>query len=108
LVVDDVIRVDQVEELPARDALSALIDEGEAILREAPNLHSEEELDRATGVFVFRATKVVAELGEPSFHKRLENAILDYSGPRIGEDYLREVIAAKVQVLYEIRDHPGI
>lgn len=108
LVVDGTLDVSQLKDEPGpRDAISALIDEGEELLREAPTISSGDQLRRQTAAFVFSGRLVISELERPDLTKHFDHALVDYTGPRSGQAYYEALVLSKVRLLYDIRRHTG-
>jgi len=105
--LDRVLQVKEVADLPVRDALSVLIDKGEALRDRIPEQCSDKEARQQAGAFVFESRAAIERLGQPALLRRIDNAVLDYIGPNNGDGYLRAVVVSKVRVLYDIRDQIG-
>jgi hypothetical protein len=103
LVVGGTIEVTEIEgDSTPSEAVSASIEEGEWILREAAGI-SDSDLRTRVAAFDFRARNVVAGLDRPDWVNRLDNALLDYSGRKVGKGYFEALTLAFVRVLYDIR-----
>jgi hypothetical protein len=110
LVERAVLRVEEsaAGDLPVRDALSALIDEGERITRIISSRQMATDVKSVAMTFVVEATSIVTDLNRPDFRQRLDEAAADYSEPKSGDDYFLALVTERVRVLYELRDHPAI
>lgn len=108
LVLERTLRVEEVADPPIRDALGALIDRGEALRDRIPELCSGEEADRQAGDFVTESRAAVEQLRQPALLRRVDNAVLDYIGPKDeSDDYVRALVVSTVRVLYDIRGQVG-
>lgn len=107
LALDRVLQVNEVADLPMRDALGVLIDKGEELRDRIPEQCAEEEARRQAVAFVIESRAAIEQLEQPAFLKRIDNAVLDYIGPKTGDGYFRALVISKVRVLYDIRRQIG-
>jgi len=104
LIVDGTLQVGRAEgERSPEEAISALIDQGEAIAGQTASVISGSELHREAGAFVLSALVGVLALERPDLRRRLDDAVIDHSGPKTGDDYLRALVRSRVRALYDIR-----
>jgi hypothetical protein len=107
LALDCILQVNEVIDLPMRDALSILIDKGETLRDQIPEQCKGKEARLQAGAFVMESRAAIAQLGQPAFLRRIDNAVLDYIGPKSGDDYLRALVISKIRVLYDVRGQIG-
>lgn len=107
LAFDCVLQVKELADLSTRDALSAVIDRGEALRDQIPEQCSGEAARQKACAFVTEARAAVERGGQPTFLRRLDTAVLDYMGPKDGDEYLRALVTSKIRVLYDIRSQIG-
>jgi hypothetical protein len=104
LVVDGTLQVGRAEgERSREETISALIDQGEAIAGHQANVISGSELHREAGAFVLSALVGVLALERPDLRRRLDDAVVDHTGSKTGDDYLRALVRSRVRALYDIR-----
>jgi len=107
-IFDGWLQVGRAEgERSPEEAISALIDQGVAIAGQTADVVSGSELHREAGGFVLSALVTVLELERPDLRKRLDDAPIDHTGPKTGDDYLRALVRSRVGALYEIRNRLG-
>jgi hypothetical protein len=104
LVVDGTLQAGRADgERSPDETISALIDQGEAIAGHQANVISGGELHREAGAFVLSALVGVLELERPDLRRRLDDAVVDHTGSKTGDDYLRALVRSKLRALYDIR-----
>ncbi len=108
LLVGGTLQVRQAEgDRSPEETISALIDQGEAIAGLTADVVSGSDLHREAGGFVLGTLVAVMELKRPDLRRRLDDALVDHAGPKMGDDYLRALVLSRVRALYDIRRQIG-
>lgn len=106
-IASEDLHMERSSPLSLRDQLGALIDKGERLRGQVPDVFSGDALRVETAALILAATILLGNSDHPELRDRLDTD-LDYSGEETGDDYYRVLIAARVQALYEVRDYLAV